>query len=192
VPTVTALREERRGRAIAVDVDGAPWRTLPVGVAARTGLRVGLALDRERLRLLRRELRRAEAVGVASRLLATRDLSEDSLRRRLESRVAAGAAGEAVDALRELGALDDRRAATGRADLLARRGYGDVAIRLDLERRGFGAGDVEHAVSTLEPEAVRARALVERRGKSMRTARLLASRGFGEDAVEAAGFATDP
>jgi len=58
-----------------------------------------------------------------------------------------------------------------------------------------GSELAEAALLELEPEAERARRLVERRGPGPRTARYLAAKGFGEDALEAAlgqGFATDP
>jgi hypothetical protein len=110
VPTVTALREDRRGR-VAVELDGRPWRVLPAGVVVRAGVVEGRALDRPALRLLRRELRRDEAL-----------------------------------------------------------------------------------LAGLEPEPERATRLIERRGAGPRTARYLAARGFGEEAVEAAlgaGFGQD-
>ena len=60
MPTVTRLRDDGRGR-VAVELDDAPWRTLPVDVVARSGLVEGRALDRGALRLLRQELRRRGA-----------------------------------------------------------------------------------------------------------------------------------
>ena len=39
MPTVTALRDDRRGR-VAVELDGAPWRVLPLDVVARAGIAV--------------------------------------------------------------------------------------------------------------------------------------------------------
>jgi SOS response regulatory protein OraA/RecX len=192
--TVTALRERRRGR-VAVELDGTAWRTLPIEVAARCGLRVGLALDRPRLRLLRRELRRAEALGFATRALRARDLSRRELLERLASRVAPAAADETVTTLTRAGLVDDRRAAENRASALAGRGYGDDAIRHDLRTRGLGGDEIVAALAALEPETERAAAIMRRRGPGPRTARYLAGRGFGEDACESAlggGFATDP
>jgi SOS response regulatory protein OraA/RecX len=81
--------------------------------------------------------------------------------------------------------VDDARYAAGRAALLAGRGYGNTAIRWDLERRGIDAGVVAGALAGLEPELERARALVAARGGGARAAALLARRGFGEDALEA-------
>ena len=54
---------------------------------------------------------------------------------------------------------------------------------------------VAAALGELQPEVERARAIVARRGPGARTARYLASKGFGEDALETAAgadFANDP
>ena len=74
MPVVTALRAQPRGR-VAVDLDETPWRTLPAEPVVRAGLFVGCELDRPTARRLRRELRHAEALGVAVGSLRTRDLS---------------------------------------------------------------------------------------------------------------------
>lgn len=193
MPTVTALRE-RRGR-VAVDLDGVEWRVVPVEVVARSGLSVGLTLDRPRLRLLRRELRRAEALGVATKALRTRDLSRRELSERLATRVDPSAGREAVATLVRAGVVDDLRAAENRATALAARGHGDAAIRHDLQGRGLEADEIDAALATLAPEGTRAAAIVRRRGSGPRTARYLTARGFAQEACESAlgrGFATDP
>jgi SOS response regulatory protein OraA/RecX len=186
VPTVTALRDDRRGR-VAVELDGAPWRTLPVEVVARAGLSEGRTLDRAALRLLRRELRRAEALAVAARALRARDLSEQRVTERLAgAAVAPAAVAESLDLLTGAGLVDDRRLARSRAQALAERGYGDAAIEHDLERQGVAGDLIRAALEELPGELERARRLVERRGVGPRTARYLASKGFGEEAIEAA------
>jgi regulatory protein len=186
VPTVTGLREDRRGR-VAVELDGSTWRTLPVEVVARAGLTEGRTLDRNALRTVRRELRRAEALAVATRALRARDLTEHELKVRLEQRgVLETAARDSMAALVTAGLVDDARAASGRAGSLAARGYGDAAIREDLERRGVAAEVVEGALQELDPEGVRARQIVEERGTGPRTARHLSARGFAAEAVEEA------
>jgi len=193
MPTVTALRA-RRSR-VHVELDGSAWRTLPLEVVGRTGLRVGLELDRPRLRLLRRELRRSEALAVAGRALRVRDLSAQALEQRLARDVAPAARDEAVAVLTRAGVVDDRRVAENRAAALAARGYGDAAIHHDLLRRGLEPDEVAAAVAQLEPEATRAAELVARRGRGLKTARYLASHGFGEDACASAlepGFGQDP
>jgi len=195
VPTVTRLAVERRGR-VAVELDGAPWRTLPVDVVARAGLSEGRTLDRPALRLLRQELRRAEALAVAGRALRRQDLSERGIAERLgRASVAPAAVAESLGVLARAGLVDDARFARTRAGNLAERGYGDAAIRYDLERQGVDPEVIQQALDSLEGEGERARRLVERRGHGARTARYLAAKGFGEGALEAAlggDFAPDP
>jgi regulatory protein len=185
-PTVTALRAAPRGR-VKVELDGNPWRTIPVEALLAAGLHVGLELDRQRLRVLRRELRSRDALAKAARLLSRRDLSERGLRDELERRrVPPSARHETVSRLVEAGAVDDERLARRRAEILAARGSGNALIRADLGARGVGPELVEAAVEALAPESARARKVVAVRGSGPQTARFLARRGFGEDAVELA------
>jgi regulatory protein len=127
------------------------------------------------------------ALDLATRALARRDFSERGLRERL---VGAGVdetdLDEAVAALRRTGALDDARFAHRRAQALAERGKGDAVVRFDLERQGLEPELVEEALAALEPERERARRIIARHGTGPKTARLLASRGFDHDVLEAA------
>jgi regulatory protein len=135
---------------------------------------------------------RAEALAVATRALARREHSRRSLRKRLlRAQVSAGEADEVVEELLRLGLLDDGRFARERARVLAERGKGDAAIRSDLEQAGVEAAEIGAALAGLGPEPERAARLVARRGATLATARLLASRGFDEDVV-AALVAPDP
>jgi SOS response regulatory protein OraA/RecX len=193
VPTVTGLRT-RRGR-VTVELDGSAWRAVPAAVAARAGLAVGLDLDRPRLRLLGRELRRQEALDAAGRALRARDLSKLALTERLADRVGKAAGAEAVATLERIGLVDDARVAIARATALAGRGYGDAAIRHDLDRGGLEPAEIDAALASLDPEVERAAAIVARRGPGPKTARYLAAKGFGEEAIEsvlATTFANDP
>jgi regulatory protein len=186
VPVVTRLREDRRGR-VAVELDGTPWRTLPVEVVVRSGLAEGRSLDRPALRSVGRELRRAEALGLATRALRTRDLSQRELQTRLGRKGIAGrAAEETIEVLAGAGLVDDARLASNRATRLAERGYGDAAIRHDLERRGLPADITEEALRALEPEEDRVCRILTERGAGARTARYLAARGFAAEALEQA------
>ena len=129
----------------------------------------------------------SSAVDVAARALARRDRSETDVRRILARKgVPEVEAEEALERLRDLGALDDARFAAGRAMALAERGYGDVAIAARLTRVGVKRELVDAAVSALAPEQDRAAALAARRGGTLRTARWLAGRGFGSDSIESA------
>lgn len=183
---ITALRKAGK-TAVAVELDGEPWRKLPHAVVLACRLRPGLELDRPHLRHLRAELRRFEALDVAGRLLRHRDLAAERLEGELARRnVAPADRHEAVRTLERTGLVDDARFAVARAQSLADRGYGDVAIRWRLSQAGVPGPCVEEAVALLEAESERAREMVEREGASARTARLLVRRGFGEDAVETA------
>lgn len=182
---VTALHE-RRGR-VEVELDGARWRSVPLDAAARVGLRVGLELDRPRLRELRRELRRADAGARALRALRHRDLAAAELDARLgRAGFTEQERGATVERLEGAGLVDDARLAVARAEALAARGHGDAAIRWDLERRGVGSDALEDALARLEPERERALRIVAERGSGQATARFLVRRGFDEDAVDAA------
>jgi regulatory protein len=186
VPTVTALRDEPRGR-VAVELDGEPWRSIPVDVAVRAGLAEGRRLDRPTLRLLRRELRRAEALAVAGRALRRRDMSERQLTERLaRAEVAPAAVEDSLAVLSRAGLVDDDRFARSRAEALAGRGYGNAAIRADLAGQGVAREACEAALAELGPEAERAARIVQQRGRGARTARYLAARGFRDETVETA------
>jgi SOS response regulatory protein OraA/RecX len=170
-----------------VELEGEPWRTLPTEVVLAAGLNVGVELDRPRARRLAQELREHEAVQRAARSIAHRDLSERELSERLARKnVPIGARREAVARLVRAGAVDDGRLARGRAELLARRGAGDLLVRHDLEGRGIAPELIEQAIDELEPEHVRVLRIVAERGRGPRTARYLARKGFSEDAIESA------
>jgi regulatory protein len=186
VRTVTGLREKRHGWVV-VELDGNVWRTVPIEAVARVGLTVGLALDRPRLRLLARELRRSRALATAAGALRRRDLPLRALDARLQrAGVAAHTRREALETLRRAGFIDDERFATGRAEALAERGYGDAAIRWRLEQEGVAEEVAVHALAALEPEAERARRLLNSRHSGRVRAALLARRGFSDETIESA------
>lgn len=188
-PVVTALRaHSRRGRVagrVAVDLDGRPWRTVPLEAVVAAGLAVGRELDRASARALGRELRRVEARQVALRALRARDHTSVSLAQRLADRGTRPALNqETVEVARRAGLVDDRRFASERAALLARRGAGDLLIAHDLEHHGVPAAVVSIAIEGLEAEAARAALVMEARGRSARTARFLVAKGFSEATLE--------
>jgi len=131
-------------------------------------------------------MRQHDAVETALRALRHHDRSAAELDARLEQRGVGAAERERVlETLERIGYVNDERVARTRAEQLASRGSGDALIRDDLERRGLGTDAVASALEALEPERTRVARIVERRGRSVKTARYLASRGFGEDAVHA-------
>jgi SOS response regulatory protein OraA/RecX len=173
-------------------VDGRPWRTVPDEVVARCGLEAGIELERPLLRLLRAELRKAEALTVAGRALARRDLSRRRLSERLER---AGVTAEprrgALAALADAGAIDDARVAKLRAASLAERGWGNAAIAERLQAEGLGEEEIRGALAEIPPEPERAARLADPLPDPRKAWTLLARRGFDPDAIEAVLGALD-
>jgi regulatory protein len=183
VPVVTALRVG--GARVAVELDGAPWRTLPVGAVTEAGLGVGLELDRERARALGRAVRRQRARDTAVRALARREHSRASLASRLDrAGVHADDRDAAVETAVRSGWVDDARFAEARARTLAARDAGDGLVLDDLRRHGVAEETARAALETLEAERDRAARAVAARGASLRTLRHLAARGFSEESLE--------
>jgi SOS response regulatory protein OraA/RecX len=191
-PTVTGLRERKRGR-VAVELDDRPWRVLPTVAVVRAGLAVGRPLDRHMARELAREVRRARALSQATRTLATSGRSRRELEQRLtRAGHTATAREEAIATLDRAGLVDDARLAENRAELLARRGYGDAAIRADLRRRQVEPDAAARAVASLEPEPERLRRLLEAQSLTPALLRRLAGRGFSRDALDEVASAFAP
>ena len=180
---ITALRPVRGG--VAVELDGGAWRTFPVAIVVEAGLGVGRELDRTRARALARSRRRRRAEQVAVRALSRREHSRASLDMRLEGAgVGDRVRAEVLERAQRSGLVDDERFAERRARQLAERGAGDLLIVDDLVRQGVDGAVARATVGCLPVERERAAAIVERRGRSARTLRYLASRGFSEDSLE--------
>jgi len=183
-PVVTALRARGKDR-VEVDLDGHLWRIVPTEAVFAVSLSVGRALDRPTARALRRELRKLEAQAQALRALRARDHTVASLERRLTERGAAPSVRrQTLDAVQRAGLVDDHRFARERSGLLATRGAGNELIADDLERQGVADEDIRAALAALEPESARAARIAEVRGKTPKTARYLASKGFSEETLE--------
>lgn len=183
-PTVTALREQSRGR-VAVELDARPWRALPADAVVRAGLAVGRPLDRQTARQLAREVRRARALARATRTLATSGRSRGELEQRLaRAGHDRGAREEALATLDRAGLVDDARLAQSRAEAMARRGYGDAAIRADLRKRLIPPDAAAEAVASLGPEPDRARRVVGPGAPDAKALRRLAGRGFSRETLE--------
>jgi SOS response regulatory protein OraA/RecX len=182
MPVVTAVRV--LGARAAIELDGAPWRTLPHAAVVEAGLAVGVTLDRARARTLARAARRHRAEVAVLGALARRDHSVASLDARLvRAGVREPERRDVVERAQRAGLVDDARFAEVRARTLADRGKGDALILDDLVRSGVAERDARAAVAVLEPEPARAARIVAQRGVSIRTARFLATRGFTEETV---------
>jgi regulatory protein len=182
-PTVTAVRAA--GRRVAVELDGRPWRTVPLEAAVAARLSPGVGLDRARARDLARALRRHRAEGVVIRAVARREHTRASLAERLaRAGVEASGRTEALERAERAGLVDDGRYAAARARDLADRGAGDELVLDDLVRHGVDEALAREALAALEPERDRAARIVVARGLSPRTARFLAATGFAAELVE--------
>ncbi|MDP8911817.1 MAG: RecX family transcriptional regulator [Actinomycetota bacterium] len=184
------------GDQVRVQVDGLDWRVMPTDAAARAGLLEGVELRRERLRRLRRELLRSDALDVAARLLRERDRSAAVVERSLvEAGIAPSARRDALEALERAGYVDDDRLVPRRAATLAARGAGDRLIRERLAHEGFPSEAVERAVDGLPPERERATRLLSDGEAELRTARRLGRKGFSDETIAAVtgiDVATEP
>jgi regulatory protein len=130
---------------------------------------------------------RPTALEAATKALARRDRSAADLTAYLERRgTAADEAATAVERLRQAGYVNDARYAATRAEVLADRGYGDAAVRFELEQDGLAAEEIEAALETLAPERERALELLRRATSPLGAIRRLAAKGFGADSLEAA------
>jgi regulatory protein len=192
VATLTALRRSSPSR-VELELDGRPWRAVPDDVVVRCGLHAGLVLDRARLRALRTELHRAEALAAAGRVLARAPLSRRKLAEKLHRHgVTPAAERVAVGKLTAAGLVDDSRLVHTRAEALAARGWGNLALEARLEREGFEAEDVRNAVAGLPPEGRRASEVAAKLAKPRAQAwAALARRGFTPEAIEEALGALD-
>ncbi|HZT54013.1 MAG TPA: RecX family transcriptional regulator, partial [Gaiellaceae bacterium] len=133
---------------------------------------------------------RARALAQATRSLAAGARSRGALEQRLaRAGHPAAARRDALAALERGGLLDDVRLARSRAEALARRGYGDAAILADLRRRLIPAEAAAEALAGLEPEAERARRVLEGQPPTPALLRRLAARGFARETLDELSFA---
>jgi regulatory protein len=129
----------------------------------------------------------SQAVEAGLKALSRRELSHAELVARLErSGIDSEDAELASSQLMRAGYQSDERAAEERVRVLAARLHGDLAIRIDLRRRGISELDVDAALEGIDPELDRADALARRSGSAEQLARALHRKGYTEDTIEAA------
>ncbi|HEY3920941.1 MAG TPA: RecX family transcriptional regulator [Gaiellaceae bacterium] len=130
---------------------------------------------------------RLTALEAATKALSRRDRSAADLAAYLERKgTDPDEARAAVDRLRDAGYVNDERYAAARAEGLAGRGYGDEAVRFELEREGLAADQIAAALLALPPERERATAFLLKARTPLAGLRRLAAKGFSADALEAA------
>ncbi len=119
--------------------------------------------------------------------LSRRELSHTELVARLErSGIDSEDAELASAQLALAGYQSDGRAAEERARVLAARLHGDLAIRVDLRRRGISEADVDAALAGIDTELARAEALARRARDPAQLARALYRKGYTDGTIEAA------
>ena len=130
---------------------------------------------------------RLTALEAATNALARRDRSAADLIAWLERKgVDADEASIAVERLRGAGYVNDARYANERAETLAGRGFGDEAVRFELEKEGLAADEIAAALLALSPERERAIEFLGRARTPLLGIRRLAAKGFSADAIESA------
>lgn len=126
-----------------------------------------------------------DPLDLAAKALRHRDRSRAQIAARLEKAgVDAERTTRTLETLERVGYVDDTRFAAERAAALAERGFGDAAIRHDLEMSGVPQDLVADALAALTPEAERAEALAAELGRTSKTAARLARKGFAEESIE--------
>jgi SOS response regulatory protein OraA/RecX len=86
--------------------------------------------------------------------------------------------------LKASGLVDDAKLASGRAESLAKRGWGNSAIAARLAAEGFGDQEAREAIEALEPEIQRVAPFVADIPDRRKAWALLVRRGFAHDSVE--------
>jgi regulatory protein len=128
-----------------------------------------------------------QALEAGLKALSRRELSHAELVARLErSGIDSEDAELASSQLAQAGYQSDERAAEERVRVLAARLHGDLAIRVDLRRRGISEVDVDAALEGIDSELDRADALACRSASAEQLARALHRKGYTEDTIEAA------
>ena len=196
--TVTAIGEARPGSArYTVSIEGRPAVVLSAEAIAEVGVRLGTALDPALAARLSEAALHVAVFDRAVALLAMRGRTGRELCLRLRR---AGAPPGAIDGamarLQALGALDDEALARRVAE--SRLGAGAVSRRLlkaELQRRGVARAAAEAAVEAAATEVghdeeAAARALAERRLRSLRGEDALTRRRRLQGFLARRGFAS--
>ena len=128
-----------------------------------------------------------QALEAGLKALSRRELSHAELVTRLErSGIDPEDAERASAHLAEAGYQSDERTAAERVRVLVARLYGDLAIRVDLRRRGIGDDEIDSALVGTAPESSRAEALARRARDAAQLTRTLRRKGYTREAIEQA------
>ena len=174
--------------------DGSKMR-VPTSLVADLGLYRGMELGEDDLSRLMEETQRASARNRAVRIVSSTSISEKSLKQRLIQRGENPEnAQEAVDWLRDLGALNDEGMARQVVDRCVQKGYGKARIQQELYHKGIPKQYWEDALSRIPDMSDAIDRFLERRFRGVeldqktikRAADALYRRGHSWDAISAA------
>jgi regulatory protein len=111
---------------------------VPTSVVVNRNLFQGMELEEDDLGSLMEDAQRASAKARAVRIVSATNISEKNLRRRLiQKGERPEDAQEAVDYLRDMGAVDDESMARSIVDKCVEKGYGAERIRQELYTKGI-------------------------------------------------------
>lgn len=174
--------------------DGSKMR-VPLSLVGDLGLYGGMELEEDELSRLMTAAQRASAKNRAVRIVSSTSISEKNLQQRLVQRGEdPDSAREAVDWLRELGAVDDAAMARRVVERCVSKGYGKARIRQELYQKGIPRSLWEEALEAV-PDMSEAidRFLTRRLGEGKadpkaikRAADALYRRGHSWEAISAA------
>ena len=146
--TVKALPSGR----YSLGLEDGTRQTVEQSVVLDLGLYAGMELDEDAWRQILSAQKAASAKARAIRIVASTAVSEQELRRRLRQRGEdPDCASDAVDWLKDLGALDDLALAKRVVQQAQAKGYGKARIKQILYQKGVDRACWDEALDTLGP-----------------------------------------
>lgn len=198
---ITAVHSRRGSKRREVDLDGSPWRAMPLAVLNAVGIASGDVIDPDDIAARILALEPAAARERAMRLLAYRDRSESEMRARLTDDGYTGdCVEETIKWLLDTGLLnDDRFAEQFARTLVVGRHYGRTRSLQRLRRSGLpddvalrALDEIAPAEDERERAALLARTLYRTGDSLERLASRLVRRGYAPgDALSAARHVLD-
>jgi regulatory protein len=155
LPVITGLLPDpRRPGAVRLEVDRAPFGSVPETVATEHGLAVGRQVDEELRNRLDAEADAEAAYRTALRALQRRSFARADLSRRLRRKGHPAAAVEAaLERAAALRLLDDAAFAVNYVETRASRGRGPARLTRDLLAIGVERRHIDRALAGLMAEA---------------------------------------
>lgn len=138
------------GSRVTLWFDDGTRMKVKTDTVVRQGLYQGMELSEDDLRTLQETAQKASAKDRAVRIVSATSISEKALKQRLVQRGERPEdAEEAVNWLRELGAVDDNAMAKRVVSRCVEKGYGESRIRQELYQKGIPKEYWEEALTEL-------------------------------------------